>query len=360
MNSTILFPLSLLLLCISCGRQNHSANATGGEALPIIARHDTVSEMSNNIMVVYQDRNDHYWFASWEDGLYRYDGKTILHFSSQSGLPDNRVEEIREDEQGNIFFNTSKGLCKFDGNKFTTLRPVESSDWKLEPGDLWFKSPQYDAHVYRYDGLELHHLTLPKTEVGEDWIKQHPGYTNPYPVYTIYNDSKGNVWFGTAAVGALRYNGSSFDWISEEDVTELHDGPANGVRSIIEDKDGNFWFNSAYRYNVYGHNNEQGQPFYVREKSIGNLESESGRDSWEYMSIAKDNNNHLWMSTYLSGVFRFDGESVTHYRVQSDGEDITLFSIYKDNNGRLWLGTHENGVYVFNGTSFERFRRQAG
>jgi len=47
-------------------------------------------------------------------------------------------------------------------------------------------------------------------------------------------------------------NGITVDWIVEEDVTELHDGPSNGVSSIIEDKDGCFWFSRNYRCKVYG------------------------------------------------------------------------------------------------------------
>jgi hypothetical protein len=47
----------------------------------------------------------------------------------------------------------------------------------------------------------------------------------------------------------------------------------------------------------------------------------------------------------------------THYVVQDNSKNISLFSIYKDNNGVLWLGTHENGAYKFNGTTFEKFTK---
>lgn len=206
---------------------------------------------------------------------------------------------------------------------------------------------QFEGKVYRYDGKVLHRLQFPVTKLG-------PTYSHPHAIYTIYKDSKGNIWFGTAALGACRYNGKSFDWISEEDVTELHNGPSNGVRSIIEDKDGYFWFNSAYRYHVYG-SDSQKHTFYSREKSIGNLDGNPDSDLWEYLSIARDNNNELWIATYANGVWRYDGKKTAYYPVQSGGEDITLFSIYKDNKGDLWLGSHENGAYKFNGKTFERF-----
>lgn len=55
-------------------------------------------------------------------------------------------------------------------------------------------------------------------------------------------------------------------------------------------------------------------------------------------------------------MWKFDGKKITHYIVQDNSKDITLFSIYKDNNGDLWLGTHENGAYKFNGKTFEKFK----
>lgn len=69
-------------------------------------------------------------------------------------------------------------------------------------------------------------------------MSDHPANISPYDIYAIYRDSHGNMWFGTGAIGACRFDGTNFDWIHEEDVTELHNGPSNGIRSIAEDKDG--------------------------------------------------------------------------------------------------------------------------
>jgi hypothetical protein len=356
MNPHWLFLQIALTALAACGGRESSGSAAEADTQRVLARHDTVQEPGHNIMSIYHDRKGDYWFGSWEDGVYRYDGNTVLHFTTESGLPHDRVEDIQEDPQGNIYFNTGGGLCRFDGMEFSALHPKESNEWKLEPGDLWFRSLQFDGSVYRYDGSNLHKLQFPKSALGEAWVAKHPAHPNPYGIYTIYRDSRGNVWFGTAVLGACRYDGASFDWISEEDVAELHDGPSNGVRSIIEDGEGYFWFNSAYRYGVFDWSPVLGQPFYRREKSIGNLDGNPDSGFCEYMSIARDQHDALWIATYRAGVWRCDKTGVTHYPVQAGGEDITLFRIYRDGQGVLWLGTHENGVYRFNGSSFERFR----
>jgi ligand-binding sensor domain-containing protein len=190
-------------------------------------------------------------------------------------------------------------------------------------------------------------------------------------IMVIYQDQKNNYWFGTVVLGVCRYNGKSFDWITEQDVTEIHDGPSNGVRSIAEDKNGDFWFNTAYRYSVYNENPStkagiNDSIFYKRVKSIGSLDGkkESDLNKYlgkiegdlnEYLSIIKDDNNHLWIATYLNGVWRYDGEKISHYPIQVNATNIPIFCLYKDNNGAIWLGTHENGVFKFNGQTFEQF-----
>ena len=138
-------------------------------------------------------------------------------------------------------------------------------------------------------------------------------------------------------------------------MTELHGGPANGVRSIIQDEEGYFWFNSAYRYRVPEEGGKTGRPFYEREQSVGPLDGKTNSDLTEYLSIAKDRQGHLWIATYRNGVWRYDGHSIRHYPVQVQGKDIHVFSIMTDRQGTLWLGTHEHGAWQFNGETFERF-----
>lgn len=387
--------LSILSLFTACSGQTPPAKVSQSalhDARPSIG--DTVQELGNHLMVIFQDTKNTYWFGSWGEGVYRYDGNIIVHYTTEDGLAHNRIDEFREDKLGNIYFNTPGGISKFDGQRFTTLTLTKNSstEWKLESDDLWFKGYQDSAVVYRYDGTTLHRLAFPETEIGADVIARHPRtvFTNlkygPCDVYTIYKDTRGNVWFGTGAIGVCRYDGNSHDWISEIDVTELHDGPANGVRGIIEDNDGYFWFSNAlYRYKVYPNtspkhagNRDEGKEntdamVYKRETGIDVLDGNSaGIDLEGYMSVVKDEQGNLWMVGYMGGAWRFNpsayfdsqkeksleagDNSIIRYPVTDGDNGITTFSIYKDNHGNLWIGTHENGVYKFNGVAFERFR----
>lgn len=353
--------LLLILLCTltACNGQISTPQAGPSPAADLPATvPDTVDALANDIMVIYQDHKNQYWFGSWTHGLYRYDGQSLVHFTTAHGLSHNRVEEIREDDAGNLYINTSGGVNRFDRIRFSKV-PVAmdaAESWRLDPKDLWFKCLDGGGHIYRFDGAYLHRLSLPKTEMGESFIAAHPPtHLDPYAIYSLYKDRMGNIWFGGAVFGLARYDGKSIDWISEEDVTEMHNGPANGVRGIGEDKEGFFWFNAMYRYEVYGTGATQGFT-YRRVKSIGSLDGLADGDVKEFMSITRDNEDKLWIATYRDGVWEVDGTKVTRYAVKNGDQEINVFCIYKDNEGTLWLGTNENGAYRFNGTSFEPFK----
>lgn len=350
MKLTILIFFSILSILTSCNGQTSNSNNYSDFLKEKNVIGDTVNELGSSIMVIYQDKKNNYWFGSWKTGVYKYDGKTLINYTTKHGLYTDRVDDIKEDQSGSIYFsgmNPDATITKFDGKSFTKIKAIPSNEWKLEANDLWLKNPYQNLQkVYRFDGTNLYELLLPKP----------PQYNNPFDVYSIYKDRKGNIWFGTNPVGVCRYDGKSFEWITEEDVTEFRNEGANGVRSITEDKNGDFWFNTENRYSVYDSITLNSNQFYTRHESIGSLDGKNTSRLKEYLSTVRDNENNLWFVTYLDGVWKYDGAKITHYPVQEQSKNIKLFSIYKDNNSELWLGTHENGAYKFNGKSFEKFQ----
>jgi ligand-binding sensor domain-containing protein len=362
--ATFLF-FSTLTILTSCNGQNtyksNSRNSTTQLG-------DTVIELSKSILIVFQATSGDYWFGSDTNGVYRFDGKTIINFSTKDGLSNNRIRGIQEDKQGNIYFSTLGGINKYDGHTFTTLTPIKSNsssdNWKLQPDDLWFNilGKSGEKGPYRYDGKNLYQLEFPKHYLAEDYYKKFPNNAwSPYEVYYIYKDSKGTMWFGTGNFGICRYDGKSLSWLYEDHLTNAPNGGSFGIRSILEDKKGKFWFcNTSYRYNIFNDiisHNGKVLIKYEKEKGIEGIKAVDGTDNVYFLSIVEDNNGDLWMATYNEGVWRYNGKQVTHYAVKDGAKDITIFSIYKDKKGELWLGTHETGAYKFNGKTFEKFRQ---
>lgn len=352
--------LGILTILASCNGQTKNTNNSG-----ILNEQTTigksVNQLSKHLWYVFQDKKNNYWFSSNGEGVYRYDGKTIVHFTTQDGLANDTVRHIQEDKLGNIYVSTFGGINKFDGQKITTLQAIKSKEWKLEPNDLWFNilGKRGEHGPYRYDGKNLYSLEFPKHFLHDEITAQgiNP-FFSPYEIYCIYKDRKGLMWFGTSVFGACRFDGKTVKWMYERDLTIAPAGGTLGIRSIFEDKTGNFWIcNTWHRYIFdFDKTAKSDRLQYQKTEGIGNAQIFGGDEYIYYSHIVEDNNGNIWLTTWDQGVFNYDGTTITHYAVKEGQKDVNLISMYKDNQGNLWLGTPENGVFKFNGNTFERFK----
>ncbi len=319
-----------------------------------------VTAFALKLRTIFQDRKGDYWFGSWEEGLYRYDGKGITRFTKQDGLAGNAVGGIQQDKRGMLYFATEGGVSKFDGKSFSTLPEVvmdaPDKGWRLHPDDLWFTYGSNNGGPSRYDGKALYLLRFPKHPLRPEALSPKPG-TNLYALYTIYKDRKGNLWFGTGNDGLCRYDGKTINWLYEDHLTNTPGGGSFGIRSIIEDRDGKLWIcNTKNRYVVSPANRPtHGLIDYKTEPGTGSLKSSVGDESLYFQSVVKGNEGDLWMMPWGGGVFRYDGKKMTHYPVKDGAKDAYMSQIYRDRKGVLWIASQTSGPYRFNGKAFERF-----
>ncbi|MCB9298419.1 MAG: hypothetical protein H6559_35705, partial [Lewinellaceae bacterium] len=125
MNKTPIFPsvlLSLLIACSACNGQGRTDTAATQPDQKPVGR--PVTELDPKANLIFQDRQNNYWFGSKDKGVYKYDGKSLLLFTSEDGLCGYAVLSAQEDKLGNLYFDTSEGVCRFDGRQFSTLEVV--------------------------------------------------------------------------------------------------------------------------------------------------------------------------------------------------------------------------------------------
>ena len=318
----------------------------------------TVTQIDKTIWTIYQDKKSNYWFGSKENGVYYYNGHRLKHITTQNGLVSNEIRGIQEDANGNIFFDTEKGVSKFDGHTFKTLQMANQdsplNNWVLKPDDLWFRMGSTKNGAYRFDGKYLHFLKFPTSPQEFIFYKNNPNTSlKPYGLYTIYKDRKGFMWFGTASLGVCRYDGKNLNWHYEEQLQTTPNGGDFGTRAIFEDKNGKFWINNTrFRYVIETYGNK---PItFKKENGIGYLNKTNKMEFPFFLSVTEDNKGNLWLATYEEGVYKYNGKELIHYPIKDGETDVLLFTIYKDKKGVLWLGTHNAGVYKFTGKTFER------
>ena len=319
---------------------------------------EIVSELAPNTHLIYQDKNNNYWFGN-DIGTYKYDGKTLLLFTQKDGLLSNRIIGIQEDKIGNIYFDTPEGVSKFDGQQFKTLKVIEDHSkkerWKSEPDDLWFRIGWDKKGPYRFDGKNLFHLEFPKSKIEDDFYAKYPNVSyNPYSIYSMYKDRNGSLWFGTADLGIYQFDGNQIRWMHEEHLGTAPGGGAFGIRSIVEDKDGYFWIcNTSYKYKILPDSKGEDMQLkplnYKKEKGVINKNEEV----LYFMSMLLDDKGNLWMLNN-DGVWKNNGQELVQFFIKDGKSDISPSSIYKDNKGDLWFGTRMDGIYKYNGVIFEK------
>ena len=99
-------------------------------------------------------------------------------------------------------------------------------------------------------------------------------------VRSMYQDSKGNYWFGTNGNGIIRYDDKTLERVTiEQRPTWLT------IRKIIEDKVGNIWFGTS------------------------------------------------------SGLVKYDGEKFTIYSTEVGLQDEEIWGLAVDSKGLIWVGS---------------------
>jgi two-component system sensor histidine kinase ChiS len=185
--------------------------------------------------------------------------------------------------------------------------------------------------VSKYDGKTFTHFT------------QKEGLSHNY-VYSILEDTHGNLWFGTAGGGVSMYNGETFT-----NFTEKEGLGNNFIYSILEDTHSNLWFGT----------NGGGVSMY-NGKTFTNFTIKEGLSHDIVNSIVEDQKGNLWFGTDGGGVSRYDGETFTSFTEREGLSSNSILSILEDSHGNLWFGTRGGGVNVFDGKTFTYFTKKEG
>ncbi len=100
---------------------------------------------TNNVSVVFVDSKGRYWFGL-RSGMFRkggilfYDGQNWLHYTTKEGLPHNDINVIYEDKSHTIWIGTRGGIASFKANRFKKYLTKERI-WDIaedEKGNLYF------------------------------------------------------------------------------------------------------------------------------------------------------------------------------------------------------------------------------
>jgi len=253
-----------------------------------------------------------------------------------------RFFSILEDSKGIFWFGSvHSGIYRYDGKSFEnfTINQGRLNDgagviYEDKKGDIWFGG---NGGVSRYDGKSFLNYILDEDAMYKDKSGNTVPKKHLYGVNTIIEDKKGTYWFG--AGGVFRYDGKSF-------TAFKHNGkPFKNIRSIIEDRKGNIWIGGADGLWQYDGRNVTNftQRFvgHIMEDKKGNIWIGSGRNSYQGWTLS-----------------RYDEKSLSDKTptMTTISNKPTVFGIFEDKKGDVWFGDF-NGVHRYDGKTITDFNR---
>jgi ligand-binding sensor domain-containing protein len=178
-----------------------SADTNGGKCFSLFPLLKSI-----NVAGIMEDKNGNIWIASSDQGVFRYDGKTIVNFNEKEGLSENYAGGIAQDPKGNMWFTMKNGICKYDGKTFTEYTPKDglggTEFWGIiieQSGIVWITAR---GSTTRFDPS----IPLPNPNAFKVFTSAH-GLN--CCVQSMFQDKSENMWWG-AGSGLYRFNGTRF------------------------------------------------------------------------------------------------------------------------------------------------------
>lgn len=176
-------------------------------------------------------------------------------------------------------------------------------------------------------------------------------------IRSIFQDSKGNFWFGPAGQSVVRYDGDTLKYYSKVeffyDNNSIDGGYGNSVHAITEDKKGNIWFGTNQGAIKYDGKNFKS---YTEKNGLSN--SKVGRKS-----ILVDKSGDIWVGTQ-DGVFRYipsaDSTGGQCFSLFHLLPPITIKGIMEDDTGNIWFVSQNRGVFHYNGETIKNITEKEG
>lgn len=273
-------------------------------------RFDFVSSRS-----LFQDSKNNFWIGANDEGItcVKSDG-TILHFTTENGLPNNSIRAILEDKLGRIWVGTSSGVCWIVND--SVVLPT-GSETLPNGGRILVKSMYCDTAGRMWictlddSGLLLY---------SENKFSRYNNLKKlgNRAVSVVNQDSSGAFWFGLSPHYALCFDGIS------ETVYDLGFGAQQGttVNVIFQDSRENMWFGLDFGIAI------------LHGGKFSYLDTDSGLTDEKISKIMEDRKGNIWIATDRGGVQRF---GQTKFKTTPLSTSINAIA-YDKNREALWLG----------------------
>ena len=315
-----------------------------------------------------EDRRGGIWLSDVGQGLLhvRSDG-TARWIKVADGLPGDRIRDLLEDREGNIWLAVDRGgLVRLRDARFRVFTaaaglrtPAAASVAEDRDGSIWMGSMGGGLQRYR-DGV-LTSVPFPSDAAGGFVFSVFPaangrlwmsaGHEDLYlfdgarirradpaihGIKAILVDRAGSVWIG-AKDGLSRLDGQRWQTFGPEDGFERRD-----VRALAEDRDGAVWIGSG-----------DGTVYRYKDGHFAAFRPDHAKGSHPIWSILPDADGTLWIGTFRGGLLRLRDGRFTRYTTDEGLPSNVICQVLDDGAGQLWMGSY-GGVFRVTKSALER------
>ena len=169
-------------------------------------------------------------------------------------------------------------------------------------------------------------------------------------VVEIFEDSKHNLWLGTMANGAARYDGHNLVYFSTKDGLG-----SNTIACIREDREGNLWFATHSGLSRYD------------GRTFTNFTVKDGLCHNRVSDLLFDSKGRLWVGTW-GGVCRYESGTFVAFSLPRPNIELPAYlatmnwvtAIIEDRQANIWFARSGYGVCRYDGNSFAQFSKAEG
>ncbi|MES2396628.1 MAG: two-component regulator propeller domain-containing protein [Bacteroidota bacterium] len=298
----------------------------------------TLDYIMSNVRCVMEDKRGNIWFGNGY-GVTRYDGKSLTNYSMEQGLLNKTVLCIIEDKIGNLWFGTyGGGVSKFDGNLVDAIESGESIPLKNQQGLKKIKGKFVKSFTTYTTAQGLADNTVKcilEDKTGNLWFGTYNGGISKFDGNRVEAIEKGEPFSQEEEQGIKKFDGKSIK--SFTNYSREQGLSSNTIYSILEDKKGILWFGTAgggvCRLNPE-HSITEGRGLFTTYTSVQGLANDV------VYAIAEDTlNNKIWFGTNL-------GLSALQLNSISSGQEGAIFENFNNNTGYLIKDVNTGAVFL--------------
>lgn len=240
------------------------------------------------------------------------------------GIPSDTIHSITQTQDGYLWIATPKGLLRFDGIKFSTIRFVEAAAAAATADDSPANTIPDTLFVDREGTLWIG---------GSGVLTAYRYTTGRFKTYTsgdgltvdrirhIKDDMKGNLWISFFASYVNRFSNGKFTIFNAS-----HGLGSNKINAIVEDRNGNLLF-GARENGIFIYKNEKFLPYPVPDL-----------DNVQIICLHEDREGELWIGSN-NGLFRVSEKGTRKYTAKDGLSDDFITRMMEDSDRNTWVGT---------------------